>query len=93
MSQGCISFASACDNGTYRIIIKSHCKNACVAINGAGALIFDLIFHQHPFLMHASSVGSGETVHMHSLARAFSARPSDCSEIKTDDSCINIVLH
>ena len=42
--------------------------------DGATCLIVDLKLYIYPYFVYASSEGSGESVHLHSLARAFVAR-------------------
>ena len=40
-------------------------------------LFFDLSFHLHPYLVHAGSAGSGETVRMRRFAGVLAARKCD----------------
>ena len=63
--------------------------NAHTAIcSGATFVIFGLSLHLRQYVVYASSEGSGESVHMHRLARAFAARNYNKYKISCSGSYI-----
>ena len=65
----------------YRICIKPLFKHARLAIKRSQTPNFCMDLHLCPYFVCASSEGSGETVWMRNLARAFTSRICDKSQI------------
>ena len=65
-----------------RIILNAHSQKTLInahtdVSSKARGLTFGLSLHQHPYFVYLHSKGSGESVHLHRLARAFAARLCD----------------